>query len=407
MSRPTSNKAGGPERRVSTRTSIRVSVSSPDDDHDFASAAMVADGFRSAPSEDSRTESIELRTPSITSGSSTLLGDDSTGSPSRTGPTSSTTKIHLQCDSFSLRHDQLGLTRQVTNSSESTQSTAFVPVQGPYQGPSGPSHPYQMYPQNVRVARTMSTTTASTLPVSESSYSGPSGPSHPYGLYPQSDGIEANSVPPAPIPLGFHGLPDQYQRRIGPDGEDIGDIIGPDGHTEQLPPYTRYPEAPYGPKFATVGANNTDPSNEPVVVAAAAVRGATPTPLTIPQGAGGIGLATRNPEFESTDDLGSPRSRHSARSFTSDDSHRRIRPDDEEVSEKRRPPKRWQTWMRRRLWGVVPYWAILLAAAILLVLAAILGAVVGTVMEKQKRPRKDGAWYVVGPLPNCAVYLHS
>ena len=32
-----------------------------------------------------------------------------------------------------------------------------------------------------------------------------------------------------------------YQRRLRPDGEDADDLIGPDGHTEQLPPYTRYP----------------------------------------------------------------------------------------------------------------------------------------------------------------------
>ena len=28
---------------------------------------------------------------------------------------------------------------------------------------------------------------------------------------------------------------------MGPDGEDADDLIGPDGHTEQLPPYTKYP----------------------------------------------------------------------------------------------------------------------------------------------------------------------
>ena len=32
-----------------------------------------------------------------------------------------------------------------------------------------------------------------------------------------------------------------YQRRQGPDGEGADDLIGPDGHTEQLPPYTKYP----------------------------------------------------------------------------------------------------------------------------------------------------------------------
>ena len=37
------------------------------------------------------------------------------------------------------------------------------------------------------------------------------------------------------------GTSQTYQRRQGPDGEGADDLIGPDGHTEQLPPYTQYP----------------------------------------------------------------------------------------------------------------------------------------------------------------------
>ncbi|KAL2256841.1 hypothetical protein VTK26DRAFT_1041 [Humicola hyalothermophila] len=394
---PTNNKAGGLERRVSSRNSVRRSVNTPDEDHDYASAAVVADGFQPAVSANSnRTDTPEPRTPSISSGSSTLLGDDNAGSPPRTGPHSSPLKFHQPPDSLSSHHDSPGLTRRATNSSESTQSTVtFVPVQGPYQGPRGPSHPYHMYPQNVRLARSTSTATSgtsSTLPRSESSYTGPRAPAHPYGLYPQSDGIEAAAVPGVPIPLGFHGLPDQYQRRVGPDGEDTGDIIGPDGHTEQLPPYTRYPEGSYAPKFAVAGGGNPDMGSGAVLAPPPATIRAPPPPiaLTIP-GAGGIGLATRNPEFESTDDLRSARSRHSARSFTSSNaSQRRIRLDDDEINEKGRPPRRWQLWLRRRLWGIVPYWAILLAAVVVVALVpAIVGAVVGTAMDKKERPRKN------------------
>ncbi|KAH6843040.1 hypothetical protein B0I37DRAFT_393373 [Chaetomium sp. MPI-CAGE-AT-0009] len=258
-----------------------------------------------------------------------------------------------------------------------------------------------MYPQNVRAARTLSMATSSTMPMSEASYRGPRGPSHPYGLYSQSNAIEPNAPQTAAIPLGFRGLPDQYQRRVGPEGEEAADMIGPGGHTEQLPPYSRYQDEAYVHKATAAG----DPSG--------AVHGAAimPTILTTPTstippiyGAGGIGLATTNPEFESTDDLDSPRSRHSARSFTSDDSQRRIRPGDEGVSEKRRPPKKWQAWMRRKLCGVVPYWAIFLAVIILVVLLVVLGAVVGTVVgNKQKRPsHKGGTWeppYDATPIP--------
>jgi uncharacterized protein YneF (UPF0154 family) len=50
--------------------------------------------------------------------------------------------------------------------------------------------------------------------------------------------------------------------------------------------------------------------------------------------------------------------------------------------------------MRRKMCGIVPYWAICLTAIILVVMMVVLGAVVGTfAANKQKRPpRKDGAW---------------
>jgi hypothetical protein len=251
-----------------------------------------------------------------------------------------------------------------------------------------------MYTQNVRPARTLSMATSSTMPMSESSYRGPRGPSHPYGLYPQNDSIEPEAVQAAAIPLGFRGLPDQYQRRVGPEGEEVGDMIGPDGHQEQLPPYSRYPDEAYVRKAVAVD-GNPDAVHGAAVVPPILTTSASAIP-TVPtiHGAGGIGLATRNPEFESMDDLDSPRSRHSTRSFTSDDSGRRIRLDDEGVSEKREPPKKWQAWMRRKMCGIVPYWAICLTAIILVVMMVVLGAVVGTfAANKQKRPpRKDGAW---------------
>ncbi|KAK4111306.1 hypothetical protein N656DRAFT_697563, partial [Canariomyces notabilis] len=376
----TSNKADGSGRRVSTRSSVRVSVNDLGEEHDLVSAGIIADGFRPANIHDRS----EGSTASLAS-DSTLMADESSGSSSRSGRPSSTSKAHNSQDSLSSRTESAGLTRQTTNS---TESTAVFTSESPYQGPSGPSHPYQMYPQNVRLARTLSTTTASTLPLSESSYSGPRGPSHPYALYPQNGGIEANALQAAAIPLGFHGLPDQYRRRMGPDGDDVDDMIGPDGHTEQLPPYSRYPD-----EACIQKARDADG-------VAGVVQGATVVPLTVTvppstlqaiPGAGGIGLATRNPEFESTEDLGSPRSRHSAPSFTSYDSQRRLSLNNE-MSEKRKPPKRWQLWMRRKLCGVIPYWAICLIAVVLVLMGTILGSVVGTFVAKQRKGRGGGPW---------------
>lgn len=231
-------------------------------------------------------------------------------------------------------------------------------------------------------------TTSSTVPVSESSYTGPRAPAHPYNLYPQDTIAESGTVAAAPIPLGFHGLPDRYQRRIGAEGEEIADIIGPDGHTEQLPPYTRYPDEAYARKVREAG------ETPATVVGAVPTTPAAPSLQTIGlqaiPGAGGIGLATRNPEFESMDDLGSPQSRHSSRSFTSDASHHEINMAAAGISEKEKPAKPWQTWLKQRVCGIVPLWSIFLTAVVLLLMGIILGSVIGSFMMRQKRPsRKD------------------
>ncbi|KAH8897032.1 hypothetical protein GQ53DRAFT_638324 [Thozetella sp. PMI_491] len=248
-----------------------------------------------------------------------------------------------------------------------------------------------MYPQNVRT-RTLSVATSSTGPSPESSYTGPRGPTHPYGMYPQGTASEPNNVMAAAIPVGFNNVGAQYQRRLGPEGEEMADMIGPDGHTEQLPPYTRYPEEAYSRKASDVENGRVPPLGAGAVVAgistAAAVGSAASAPSTIP-GAGGLGLATRNPEFESTDDLGSPHSRYSTRSFpvSSGSSHHEPESAAAAVtSEKGKALKPWQLWMRRRLWGIVPYWAICLTLAVLALMAIILGTVVGTLLSKHKKP---------------------
>jgi hypothetical protein len=70
-------------------------------------------------------------------------------------------------------------------------------------------------------------------------------------MYPQGvnadDDVEVEiNTPTATQAVGFPGLGQSYQRVRGPDGEEQ-DIVGMDGHAEQLPPYTRYPED--GPKM--------------------------------------------------------------------------------------------------------------------------------------------------------------
>ena len=126
----------------------------------------------------------------------------------------------------------------------SVSTFGFPRVQSPYQGATGPSHPYGMYPQDIGVARTPSAATTSTIRQAERSYSGPNGPTQPYAMYTQNtvpeDDQDAVADIPLPIAAGFPGLGLNYQRRLGPEGEDVDDLIGPDGYAEQLPPYSRY-----------------------------------------------------------------------------------------------------------------------------------------------------------------------
>ncbi|KKY28599.1 hypothetical protein UCRPC4_g00404 [Phaeomoniella chlamydospora] len=95
-----------------------------------------------------------------------------------------------------------------------------------------------MYPQVTR------TSSVSTIRPNEGAYVGSNGPEHPYAMYPQNTVPEEDAVETTVpmIPVGFPGMTQNYQRQIGSTGEDVADIIGPDGHTEQLPPYSRYPD---------------------------------------------------------------------------------------------------------------------------------------------------------------------
>ncbi|KAL1891635.1 hypothetical protein Sste5346_007551 [Sporothrix stenoceras] len=287
-----------------------------------------------------------------------------------------------------------------------------------------------MYPQNVRMARTLSGVTTSTVAPSESSYTGPRGPTFPYAMYPQNTVAGSSAMPVAGHSVGFPGMADNYQRRIGPDGEDVADLIGPDGHTEQLPPYTRYPDEAYTRKIAAANAQphhdplvdpltspavdrSVAPNTAPVAVVAAVpaavpdpapVESAAPTPepvsnppnVTVPApmqlipGAGGIGLASHNPEFDGVEDAESPRSRYSLRSFNSEGSGHEINTAARNISEKRkhRAPHFIQRYGGRRILGVIPYWAICLVITALLLMGIILGSVIGTFVARHKRAQE-------------------
>ncbi|KAI6450963.1 hypothetical protein MCOR08_010492 [Pyricularia oryzae] len=306
------------------------------------------------------------------------------------------------------------LSRQVSSATSiSTTSSAFTdaaPVlvrEQSYQGPSGPSHPYTLYRQDIGLNRSLSVNTTSTArPSAEQPFVRPIGPGNPYGLYAQNTGGIGQIISGPGLAGGIPGFPgvatDSCRRRLGPDGEEIGGLIGPHGHTEELPPYTRYPDEQYARKVRDAEAlsslSSPPPSTQPQVYQQRRPDNLVQAPLPIP-GAGGMGIAARNPEFDSIDDLTSPHLRHSSGSYlsaTNLSQHNINTAAAAIVLENEKPAKRWRAAGKRRLCGMIPYWVVLLALTGLLVMGIILGAVVGTVVARRERDRESPG----GPSPD-------
>ncbi|KAG8525968.1 uncharacterized protein KY384_000730 [Bacidia gigantensis] len=189
------------------------------------------------------------RRSSITSHSSPQDPPDNTISRDQTSQHSSYQRPFASRFSFARnRNSASEATSPATNRRSTYSSFRVSRAESPYQGATGPSQPYGMYLQNTGLSRAASTATTSTMRQPERSYTGPRGPTQPYGLYPQNTtaGDEENAssvqndVSTGAYPVGSRPPPQPYQRRLGPEGEDIDDIVGPDGYAEQLPPYTRY-----------------------------------------------------------------------------------------------------------------------------------------------------------------------
>lgn len=133
----------------------------------------------------------------------------------------------------------------------------------PYTGATGPSHPYGMYPQ-VGVSRSPSIASTSTIRPVERPLEDSTGPQHPYAMYSQN--VVEEGMDDDIIPVGFPGHNPAYQPPAGRQADDVGDIIGPDGHTEPLPPYSRYPTGvvPKPPGPETMADLHTPPEEHPL-----------------------------------------------------------------------------------------------------------------------------------------------
>lgn len=122
---------------------------------------------------------------------------------------------------------------------QSVSSRFSMPrAMSPYTGATGPSHPYTMYPQ-VGVSRSPSVGSTSTIRQNDRPLDESTAPQHPYAMYQQN--VVDEGIDDDVIPVGFPGHNPTYQPPMGRRDDDVGDIIGPDGHTEPLPPYSRYP----------------------------------------------------------------------------------------------------------------------------------------------------------------------
>ena len=284
-------------------------------------------------------------------------------------------------NSFSLRHDAQNsdMPRRIPSIASSVTSESFARpmsyagtsatprAQSPFHGPNAPSHPYGAYPQSTL---NRSSTISSVRPV-ERPFSGSRRPTHPYGMYPQdtSAGTDAMLESADIANVGFPGLRQQYRRRIGPDGEEADDIIGPDGHAEQLPPYTRYPEA--------------EPLPQKEAAAAAAQPAAPPSPAR-PRS------ATEPPRTAATDASASdqllPNAAPQTPSTTAVSSTKAASEEVPTIKEK------WTERSKKRVCGgKLPRWAVVLLFVLTMMIAATVGGVIGKTLPRKNASQAPGS----------------
>jgi hypothetical protein len=268
----------------------------------------------------------------------------------------------------------------------------------------GPSHPYGMYPQHT-MARSLSIATTSTQQQPQSPVAAQP-PAHPYALYTQNLVEDTPLMPQVQtaVPLGFPGVstavPAGYRRQIGPDGEEQ-DIVGPDGHTEQLPPYSRYPDQ--GPTKASMAAeasatpvegvpNPMTGSNDTLV---AHVATAPSSPVSLPSLLASViaptsitpaRLPQQRPETQ-TGNTAAPRpatTSESASLLTGSDDTGILNEKSDEPSSMKAP-----LWRKKKLWGRIPtIWALAIVI-LLMVFALILGAAIGSTIARKKGGHKN------------------
>jgi hypothetical protein len=329
----------------------------------------VADGFRPTFADTARQTTPRPTTPPRSS--KPLASDENKEDTARNW--GGTSQAMGPRNSFTLANDSTELPSRMSSvhqsdisrriSTVSTVSTAIPRTQSPFVGASAPSHPYGMYPQDTHLNRA---STISSVRSPDRSYNGPSRPAHPYGMYPQAAADEPHVDPLAAstdiASVGFPGLAQGYARRLGPDGEDADDIIGPDGHTEQLPPYTRYPDA--GP--------SKERQISPITEAFAPVP-TTPSPNTD---------NSSSPELTGGNEI----------------SPNRQDPSNDTADESQGSKEKWMEKTKRRTcFGHMPLWAVVLALLALILIAGLVGGLIG------KTVGSDASHDIAQPRPDSTT----
>ncbi|KAK0975816.1 hypothetical protein LTS01_013651 [Friedmanniomyces endolithicus] len=262
--------------------------------------------------------------------------------------------------------------RSVSSASSRNFASTSTPVFG-----AGPSHPYNMYLQG-SLQRTPSIATQSTSRAPSRRSATAAGPQHPYAMYPQgvSEDDDGETVLQDAAPVGFPGLGRSYQRRVGPDGEEQ-DIVGADGHTEQLPPYTRYPEEG-AEKMPLLGV----PAPPTALHSRAPVAGTDPTMALMHEP---IRPATPQPQSMMDESMllgGRPPSLTNVESMRSNSAQ------DSMLSDKSWKEKSWKEKRKTRFCGV-PFWWLLLGASVATFITAVLAGVIGGFFAHEKDQAQD------------------
>ncbi|KAF1842476.1 uncharacterized protein K460DRAFT_409885 [Cucurbitaria berberidis CBS 394.84] len=278
----------------------------------------------------------------------------------------------------------------------------------------GPSHPYGMYPQHT-TARPLSIATTSTERQPHRSMS-LQRPTHPYAMYSQSglaeeEPLEEPALPSAPQiqtanHVGFPGLNTGYHRVLGPDGEEQ-DIIGPDGHTEQLPPYSRFPdegptkasmaaeasasrilpapnqvadpEDPFSTPVSPVSPSSTHSFSPPLLPTAPLLPSVTPARLPPQRPETQTGNVAPTISTQSNTIPAEPSDSSSASLLTTENS----------FSEKAEPTENKISWRKRKLWGKIPMGVVVVILVLTLIVAVALGAAIGVAVAKKHNSNKD------------------